>query len=98
YTPAGGRVAITATREVREGETMLRVVWQDTGIGIAEEEVPHVWDDFYRAPDERVRRRSGTGLGLPIVARLVEGMGGQITLTSVPDAGTRVTLELPLRP
>lgn len=93
YTPAGGNISLTVTRP---DPTTVRLVWRDTGIGIAPEEMPHVWDDFYRAPDPRVRRTPGSGIGLPIVARFVKEMHGHVSIDSVLDEGTSVTLDLPI--
>jgi hypothetical protein len=92
YTPAGGRVTLTLTRE---GETaQIRVA--DSGIGIPEAEHARLWEEFWRASNARKSAISGTGLGLSIVKRLVEGMGGLITFRSAEGRGTTFTLSLPL--
>ncbi len=71
----------------------------DTGVGIAPEDAPHVFDRFYRADPARARsqqRAGGSGLGLAIARGLVEAQDGVISLTSAPDAGTTVMVRLPL--
>ncbi|WP_235737430.1 sensor histidine kinase [Nocardioides alcanivorans] len=92
YTLAGGRVTIIA-RHASSGAVTLE--WRDTGIGMAEEDLARLWDDFYRSPDPRVRARPGAGIGLPIVAQLLDEVGGQIEITSTLDAGTTARVELP---
>ncbi len=75
---------------------------RDTGVGIAAEALPHIFDRFYRVDPARARsgenaeeRISGSGLGLAIAKGLVEAMDGRIAITSAPGHGTTVTIELP---
>ncbi len=93
YTPDGGQV----TLELRRNGTSAEIVVRDTGIGIAPEDLPHVFDRFYRADPARRRDPGGTGLGLPIARWVAEQHGGQITLTSRPGRGTTVYVRLPLQ-
>jgi signal transduction histidine kinase/CheY-like chemotaxis protein len=72
----------------------LEISVADTGIGIPAGLHDHVFEEFYQVPG---RRRGGTGLGLPYARRLARILGGDLTLTSEPDAGTTVVLGLPLR-
>lgn len=79
-----------------EGDTVLRVVVVDTGIGIASEAVPQLFRPFVQGDESVTRRFGGSGLGLSISASLVRALGGQIDLQSNPGEGTRVTVRLPL--
>lgn len=91
YTPRGGAVQIATRRHGNEAVIEVR----DTGIGIRPEDLPYVFDRFYRA--DRARTRStGTGLGLPIARGIVTLLGGTIDVTSVPERGTTVRVTLPL--
>jgi two-component system heavy metal sensor histidine kinase CusS len=94
HTPAGGTVTLAAARE----ETGVRVEVRDTGGGIAPDDLPHVFDRFYRA--DRVRNSSAgrVGLGLAIVKGIVEWHGGTACATSAPGAGTTVSLRFPVEP
>ncbi len=69
----------------------------DTGIGIAEADLPTVWEEFQQIDGSLSRRYEGTGLGLAIVRRLVELLGGEITATSVVGQGSTFTLSIPAR-
>ncbi|MDO9555987.1 MAG: HAMP domain-containing sensor histidine kinase [Coriobacteriia bacterium] len=72
-----------------------RVIVQDTGPGIAPEDLPHVFERFYRARSERAKEGGGTGLGLAITERLVRAHGGRISVENVPDGGARFIVTLP---
>lgn len=97
YTPSGGRVWVRLDRDLRKPTLKLEV--QDTGIGIAPEALPHLFDRFYRADVARSRHRTGqsagSGLGLAIVQAIVQVHQGQIRLDSQLDRGTTVTITLP---
>ncbi|HZY85016.1 MAG TPA: ATP-binding protein [Gemmataceae bacterium] len=94
FTPAGGRVTVEVGR--RGGQAMLRV--SDTGAGIAPEDLPHVFERFYRADKARSRELpgGGTGLGLSICHAVVTAYGGHIGVESKLGQGTAVTAVLPL--
>ena len=92
YTPDKGRIRVRAGR--REG--WLRIQVQDNGFGIAPEQQEAVFDKFYRVKNEKTRYIVGTGLGLPIVKAVVEGLGGRIELESRVDEGTTFSIFLPL--
>ncbi|GAP63147.1 hypothetical protein ARMA_1570 [Ardenticatena maritima] len=94
HTPAGGAVFITAKRE---GE-MVVVSVRDTGEGIAPEQLPHVFDQFYRGDQARRRATGGAGLGLAIARAIVEAHGGAIEIESAPGEGTCVRFTLPRTP
>ncbi len=78
YTPEGGRVEIAAAR-VTDG---LDIRVANTGPGIPPEDLPRVWERFYRVEKSRDRERGGAGIGLAIVKQLVEGAGGRVGVTS----------------
>lgn len=83
YTPSGGRVDVRATTAAKQ----VKVSVADTGSGIAPEDIPHVFDRFYRADGSRARTTGGSGLGLAIVKQLVEAHGGQVWAESQPGKG-----------
>lgn len=91
YTPPGGRITMSAA--CAGDGVLLRV--QDTGSGIAPEDLPYVFDRFYRG--ERARQSSGSesGLGLAIARSIVEAHGGSIAVTSAPGQGSTFTITLP---
>jgi signal transduction histidine kinase len=93
HTPAGGRVTV---RLERSGGT-VRLQVADTGSGIAPEDLPHVFDRFYRSEKSRGRGTGGAGLGLAIARQLVAAHGGRIEVTSPPGAGTTFTIWLPFQ-
>ncbi len=92
HTPEGGTVSIGAHRS----GSQVAILVSDTGVGIAEEDLPHVFDRFWRADRSRNRRTGGSGLGLAIVRGLVELHGGSVSVTSTVGEGTAFTLRLPL--
>jgi signal transduction histidine kinase len=92
YNRRGGRVTVGTT--VKDKYALLEV--SDTGIGIAAEHLPHLGERFYRVDKSRSREAGGTGLGLSIARSIAVVHGGALTLTSIPDQGTTVTLKLPL--
>ena len=92
FTPAGGEISIEAERA---GDHGVRIRVRDTGIGIEEKDIPRVLAPFGRVESPWHRRQEGTGLGLPLSRRMMDAMGGQFTLTSVPGLGTVATIELP---
>lgn len=93
HTPEGGTVTVTA--EAVDGEA-VRVVVADTGPGIPAEELPLVFERFYRVDPSRSRETGGAGLGLTIARQLVMSHGGTITAESTPGQGTRFIFELPI--
>lgn len=92
YTPRGGTVEV----RVRSTAHSLCIEVADTGIGIAAEDVPRLFDDFFRSTAARERVPEGTGLGLPIVKAVAEQHGGSVAVESAVGRGTRFTVELPL--
>ncbi len=94
FTPPGGRVTVTLAR-TREG---ARISVRDTGIGIAPDELPHVFERFYRGSHANEVRASGSGLGLAIARSIVEMHGGRISIASREGQGTLVEVHLPRTP
>lgn len=91
YTPPGGRVEVRAA--AMNGEIAVEVA--DTGRGIPPEDLPHVFERFYRADRSRTRGSGGTGLGLAIAKHIVEAHGGRISVRSRSDEGTAFVVTLP---
>jgi len=94
FTPAGGHVWC----DVRAVDSNAVLTVRDDGIGIAEEDLPHVFERFYRADPARSGDPGGTGLGLPIAEWVVREHHGSIHLQSHPGGGTTVTVTVPLVP
>jgi two-component system OmpR family sensor kinase len=93
YTPAGGSVTLSTT--VENGRARLRM--QDTGIGIAAEHLPHIFERFYRVDPAHARtERNNNGLGLSIAEWVVRAHNGSITVESQPGKGSTFTVLLPL--
>ena len=92
YTPRGGEVHCSVARSGRKA--VIRVA--DTGVGIPEEDLPHIFDRFYRVDKARSRETGGTGLGLSIVKQFVLLHGGTIDAKSAPGKGSTFVIELPL--
>lgn len=92
YTPDKGSVHIGAEQD---GKTVQFVV-KDSGIGIPAEELPRIFDRFYRIDKSRARSISGTGLGLAIVKHLLDALGGTIEVESRPHHGTTFRFRLPV--
>jgi signal transduction histidine kinase len=89
YTPAGGRVRIEASRR----EDRVRITVQDTGPGIPDEELPHIWERLYRG--DRSRSTPGLGLGLSLVQAIVQAHGGAVAARNLPEGGAEFTVRLP---
>jgi heavy metal sensor kinase len=92
YTPAGGQVRISVGRA---SDSLAKVEVSDTGVGISQDELPHIFDRFYRGKNVRTREPSGSGLGLAICQTLAEAHGGRIEVESQLGKGSRFTLVLP---
>ena len=92
YTPAGGRIAF----RVRRGRRRAEVAVTDTGPGIAPEDLPHIFERFYRGDRARTRDSGGSGLGLAIARAIAEAHGGTLTAESRPGVGATFILRLPL--
>ena len=93
YTPRGGEVETSLVRSGRKA--VIRI--SDTGIGIPADDLPHIFDRFYRVDKARSRATGGTGLGLSIVKQIVQNHGGNISASSAEGKGTTFTIELPIQ-
>jgi len=93
YTPPGGHIWISAQLELDEA---VRIIVKDDGIGIPEEDVPRLFERFYRVDKARSRAAGGTGLGLAIAKEIVEQHAGHISVESVYGEGATVTISLPI--
>jgi heavy metal sensor kinase len=92
HTPDGGRVSIDATVSYNG---FLRVSVSDTGVGIPEQDIPYVFDRFYRVDKSRSRANGGSGLGLSIANSIVQAHHGRIVVSSKPGEGTSFDVYLP---
>jgi signal transduction histidine kinase len=96
YTPEGGKVTVSIGEAEAEGRTWATVAVADTGMGIPKNELPHVFERFFRGQRPREMQVSGTGLGLAIAKDIVALHGGEITLESEEGVGTTFTVWLPI--
>lgn len=87
-----GRIIVVG----REAEGQVRIEVRDTGAGIPEHDLPHIWERFHRADPSRAREEGGTGLGLAIVRSIVEAHGGTVSAESVVGKGSTLSFTLPL--
>jgi signal transduction histidine kinase len=94
YTPDGGPIIVTLVKEDRQA----RFAVTDQGIGIPADELPQLFDRFFRAVNVEMHRIDGMGLGLYIVRRVVEAHGGDVQVTSELNSGSTFTVNLPLIP
>ena len=92
YTAEGGRVSL----KVKADDGFLRIAVEDTGVGIAENELERVFDKFFRSDDPRVQAEVGSGLGLSLAREVVRMHGGEITVESELNQGSTFTILLPL--
>lgn len=92
HTPEGGTITLGARKE----KNFVRVLVRDTGEGIAREDLPHIFERFYRADKSRTRATGGTGLGLAIAKAWVEAMGGKIGVESEKEKGSEFWFALPI--
>lgn len=92
YTPKGGKVTLT----MKCDRDSVIILVEDTGIGIAPEDLPLIFDRFWRADKARVRRAGGMGMGLAIAQALIQNYHGQISVSSKLSVGTCFRVRLPL--
>jgi signal transduction histidine kinase len=94
YTPAGGQVTVSLRTDLERGQVIGAV--SDTGIGVAVEDIPRIFEEFYRTEEAKAMQATGTGLGLPIVQQVVEKYSGTIEVESVVGQGSAFRFTLPL--
>ncbi len=92
YSHSDGHVDL----HVAQNDVFVHVTVKDDGIGMAEDELEHAFDEFYRAKNQHTVEIPGSGLGLSLVKRLVETHQGHVAAVSVPDRGTTFTVSLPI--
>ncbi len=99
YTPAGGKVSMRLTEipSDKDGYVVYKTEIEDNGTGISEEFMPHLFEAFSRENDTTHSKIAGTGLGMTIVKRLTELMGGTVEAESKPGKGTKLTVIMPHR-
>ena len=99
YTPAGGKVSMRLTEipSDKDGYVVYKTEIKDNGTGISEEFMPHLFEAFSRENDTTHSKIAGTGLGMTIVKRLTELMGGTVEAESEPGKGTKLTVIMPHR-
>ena len=94
FTPAGGLVIVTTAVSLRDGIDGVTFTIKDTGPGISSNDLPHIFERFYRGEAGRKVQTPGTGLGLAIVKEIVDRLGGQISVESKPGHGAAFTVWL----
>ena len=92
YNTKGGTLKVSLKRD--DDNAILEVA--DTGVGIPEDAIPHLFERFYRVDKARSRKSGGSGLGLSIVQSLVERNGGTISVSSTPNIGSVFTVTFPV--
>lgn len=92
YTPEEGRVDFL----VKADESRMLIEVEDSGYGISPEDLPRIFDKFFRSEDDRVRRETGTGLGLAFTREVIQIHGGHIAATSELGKGSRFSVSLPI--
>lgn len=91
----GFKDSIIKLSVINEGESAIKIIIEDQGSGIAEEDLPHIWDRFYKGEKSRTKKNSdGMGLGLSIAKSIVDAHGGELRIDSILDKGTTVKILL----
>ncbi len=95
YTPSEGKIAVSC-KKPKQGK-YFQITVSDSGIGIPHDDLPHIFDDFYRGENAKVFDKDGTGLGLSIVKHIINDMGCEIRAESQLKKGTRFIFNLPAK-
>ena len=96
YSPEQGVVKVTTSLASEEGKQYLKIAFTDDGLGISAEDLPYIFEHFYRGDKSRDRKSGGSGIGLAIVKQLVEIHGGRVVVTSTLGEGSTFTVLLPV--
>jgi signal transduction histidine kinase len=94
YTPAGGIITLTTAIKQEDNLDWVTFTVRDTGLGISQQEIPYLFERFYRGDASHKSTAHGTGLGLAICKQIVQQMGGHITVESELGVGTAFTVWL----
>lgn len=96
YTPEGGSITVSSAKKEENEKKWAVFSVSDTGIGMSADDLPHIFEHFYRADPSRNRKTGGSGIGLSIVRELAELHGGYVTAESTPGKGSTFHVYLPL--
>ncbi len=96
FTSEGGRIDVIATQVHEKGNPYLELAVKDTGKGIPQEQLPHIFDRFYQVDDSPTRQGEGSGIGLSLVKELIRLLDGRIEVESKPDKGSLFVVYLPV--
>jgi signal transduction histidine kinase len=96
YSNSSKWIGIRAFKSKEDSNPEVRISVEDRGLGIARSELPHIYEAFYRAQYVRDHQIRGVGLGLYLVKRMMEDMGGRVSVTSELGRGTTVVLHFPI--
>ena len=99
YTPEGGKISYSVSEKnyVEPGFSSYEIMVSDNGIGMSQEFLDHIFENFAREQNSTISGIQGAGLGMAIVKRLVDGMNGTIDIVSARNVGTTVTVSIPMR-
>jgi Signal transduction histidine kinase len=92
FTPENGTIKLSSYNRI----SYLEIIIEDTGIGIDKDDLPHIFNRFYRADKSRTKNSGGTGLGLSIAKLIIGKHNGKITLSSQLQKGTKISIFLPV--
>lgn len=97
FTPAGGHVYFYLDQKIVDDQAYLLIQIRDTGVGIPQAKLPHIFDRFYQVDNSMTRKGEGTGIGLALTLELVKLLKGEITVDSIEGEGTTFSIHLPIK-